>query len=154
MRIGSTQLGGLSGGLYEILEVFGRGIFLLLLGSERSSRFELEHTCVRAGAFTSGLIIGGLASVIGVALGGDSCFVVPALLVLVISLFVGLGQALIHYVQELRSEDLPPSSPRAGTKGFDQLFNERRQELEARGYSQRDAEREAWWFARMQQPRA
>jgi len=42
MRIGSSNLGGISGGLYQAFEVVGRFFFLLLLGADRSGVIGLE----------------------------------------------------------------------------------------------------------------
>lgn len=149
MKIGSTELGGLSGGLYARLEEIGRFAFRVLVGADRSSRISLEYASVRLGAAVVGIpfgVIGGalLAAPFKAAIPGCSfgSFVGYAVVALV-------AEAVIAYVRKLRGEELDAASPRDKTKTFEQVWIEKRRELEARGYPPIDAAREAWWFATM-----
>lgn len=147
MKIGGASLGGLSGGLYELLESTGRWFFTVLLGSERANQVSLEYSAVRVGATILGGAFGSLAGLAFILIssahwltlllfgcGGVLGSIVPA-------------GVLIGYVRQLRREEVRLRPPSIKGKSLEAIREEKLQELLQRGYSRDEAEREAFWFA-------
>jgi hypothetical protein len=118
MRIGGTDLGGISGGLYAVLEEIGRFVFRVLLGPHRSARISLEYTCVRAGAALIGIPLGSIGGAL-VAPFNEPSFGFFLGVLLIGGASEGVAEALIGYVQRLRREELDAGPPRDKTKTFE-----------------------------------
>ncbi|MFL6233908.1 MAG: hypothetical protein ACJ76N_12300 [Thermoanaerobaculia bacterium] len=158
MKIGTTDVAGLTGGLYERFEGLGLKFFSALIGAVGAERLRLEYKRVTAGATlvgaTLGALVGGVIHVMiafasGTArasLGYIALEILPIGALMGSLLFSILAAIMIYYIKSLRSEEVQSASTPAPGTSFETILAEREKCYLDLGYPQKDAHREAWWF--------
>jgi hypothetical protein len=144
------EVGGLTGGLYQVFEVVGEGCLTILIGSKRAGRPALETNRVVLGGLSTGALLGALVAT--VAAWSYEISMVGAGIAL--GLFVGamaglvLAGIVIAYVSGVDRELKREEEQRAKEQRFTQIKERRRQEYIGKGMTSEEADRAAETDAR------
>jgi hypothetical protein len=158
MKVANSEVTGIAGGFYGLFDRIGLRFFVALIGVVRAKRHELEYTRVTVGGtwlgFSFGVLVGllaffGTAGLSNNGIADASLWWVAAGAAVGALLFLILAGILVDFVRSLRDQDVStaPTPPRDSS--FDTIVAERRKKYLDSGYHAKDADREAWWFAKL-----